>query len=242
MGSGVYKITNPKGEIYIGRSKNLTEREKKYINGKIKNQPLIYESISMYGWDKHTFDIIELCPIEDLNKREKYWIKYYNSYNSGLNKNLGGGGPIAHTTNTRVKMSLAKKDNLSESHINAIRKANSTPKPHITTLLKNQPSHFSGKTHTLESRKKMSLAKKGKTYEEIYGIEQAKDMKKKKSLPRKGKSILCINEDKIFSSIREAATYYSISENSIGNILLGYSQKTKTSLIFKYANQSSDRS
>ena len=37
--------------------------------------------------------------------------------------------------------------------------------------------HMYGKTHTEEARKKISESKKGKTYEEIYGEEKAKEIK-----------------------------------------------------------------
>ena len=54
MKSGIYKITNPKGKIYIGCTNNLEKRIKNYQNGKITTQPLMFESWSKYGWDSHT--------------------------------------------------------------------------------------------------------------------------------------------------------------------------------------------
>ena len=56
---GIYKITNPKGKVYIGQSTNIVERwEKghKYGSGcgtKLKN------SFNKYGWKEHKKEIIE---------------------------------------------------------------------------------------------------------------------------------------------------------------------------------------
>ena len=43
----------------------------------------------------HTIEEIEEVPDSLLNEREKYWIKFYNSYYSGYNSTLGGDGYIS---------------------------------------------------------------------------------------------------------------------------------------------------
>jgi hypothetical protein len=52
--------------------------------------------------------------------------------------------------------------------------------------LSGEDNHFFGKEHTEETKKKMSEAKKGKTYEEIYG-ENADAMRKSRSEKLKGR-------------------------------------------------------
>jgi group I intron endonuclease len=47
---------------------------------------------------------------------------------------------------------------------------------------------FKGSMHTLETKKKMSIWQRGKTYEELYGFEKAAEMKRKQSEKKKGKS------------------------------------------------------
>lgn len=234
MESGIYKITNPKGEIYIGQSKNIKEREQKYKRNNTKSQPLIHESIKKYGWKNHSFEVLEYT--NNVYNREKYWIKFYKTITLGLNKNVGGGGPKYHTKKTKEKMSLAKKGKLTKKHIEAIKVANSHPKPYISKLHKGKPSNMKGKNHTLETKEKMSLAKKGKTYEEIYGNEKGEELKLKRSLPRKGKDIICLNTKQTFSSIKSASKFLNLNPRSIGNILNGYSKQTKNGLIFKYAS------
>jgi len=110
---GIYKITNPNGKIYIGQSINIEERIKHYSCNNGKRQPKMFYSIKKYGWENHTFEIIEKCSIKQLDMREIFWKKYYLDKASGdWNKMLfcelydRGGGPLS--LETRRKMSKAK--------------------------------------------------------------------------------------------------------------------------------------
>ncbi len=96
-------------KVYVGYSVNLKDREEKYKKIHIPTQPLIKESIEKYGWEQHKFEIIEYCKVEHLKEREKYWIKYLNSFENGLNGNKGGGGPITHSEETKLKISKYRK-------------------------------------------------------------------------------------------------------------------------------------
>lgn len=72
---GVYKITNPIGQVYIGSSRDIKNRwssYKKCMQLKIKN------SFDNYGLENHTFEIIENCEIDELKCRERYWQDFYN--------------------------------------------------------------------------------------------------------------------------------------------------------------------
>jgi group I intron endonuclease len=70
MAVGVYKITNPKGAIYIGSSKDIKKRWMGYNRLSEKSQFKLYNSFIKYGVDKHLFEIIEICEIKDLLKLE----------------------------------------------------------------------------------------------------------------------------------------------------------------------------
>lgn len=111
---GIYKITNPKGKIYIGQSINIEKRFKEYknIHTTIKQQIKIYNSLKKYGPENHIFETIEECNLEQLNEREIYWGLYHNTLKEGLNCKLGKGKGI---------ISQETKDKIS--------KANSKPKP-----------------------------------------------------------------------------------------------------------------
>jgi group I intron endonuclease len=123
---GIYKITNPKGKVYIGKSINVEKRLEyyKYISPR-KSQHKLNNSIAKYGFQNHTLEIIEQCEESKLNEREIYWIEYYNSVKSGLNLMYGGEGGRQsqevknkksismtgkkHSLSTREKMSKSKK-------------------------------------------------------------------------------------------------------------------------------------
>lgn len=94
----IYKHTFPNGKIYIGLSKQRQDKRFKYGLG-YEKCPVIYKAIQKYGWNSISSEIIEdnISTIEEANEREKYWIKYYNSYinfekSNGYNATIGGGG------------------------------------------------------------------------------------------------------------------------------------------------------
>ena len=96
MTCGIYKIQNKiNGKCYIGQSINIYKRWQEHKSNSInKNHedsyyPL-YCAIRKYGIDNFDFSIIEECNQEELNNKEIYWVKYYNSFENGYNQTLGG--------------------------------------------------------------------------------------------------------------------------------------------------------
>lgn len=92
---GIYKITNLiNGKVYIGQSTNIKHRWKEHIqeakNG-IKKYAL-YNAMRKYGVENFSFEIIEECLEEELDKKEVSYIEKYNSYYGGYNSTLGGQG------------------------------------------------------------------------------------------------------------------------------------------------------
>ena len=85
---GIYKITNPKGAVYIGQSYNIFYRFSQYKRLNCKPQRKLYNSLNKYGYENHTFEIIETC-YENLNVRERYYQDLYNVISkNGLNCRL----------------------------------------------------------------------------------------------------------------------------------------------------------
>lgn len=91
----IYKITNKiNGKSYIGQTIQSV-KERFYQHCAIKcNQAVlnmaIHKAISKYGKANFTLEVIEEVESTNLNEREKYWIKYYDSYNNGYNSTEGG--------------------------------------------------------------------------------------------------------------------------------------------------------
>tara|TARA_R110000868_G_scaffold399397_1_gene673095 strand:+ start:466 stop:1182 length:717 start_codon:yes stop_codon:yes gene_type:complete len=72
--SGIYKITSPSARVYIGQSINIESRIKSYKKlHDCKKQPRLYNSLKIYGANAHIFEVIEACPVEQLNERERHW-------------------------------------------------------------------------------------------------------------------------------------------------------------------------
>lgn len=86
---GIYKITNrTNGKHYIGQS---TDIQRRFCEHKTKNNFPIGRAIRETGEENFTFEILELCSLEELSQKEQYYIKKFNSFNNGYNCNEGGG-------------------------------------------------------------------------------------------------------------------------------------------------------
>ena len=91
----IYIISNTiNNKVYIGQT---IQTLKKRFNGhccysKSDRSEYMYikRAIHKYGRENFTIKLLEECPIENLNEREIYWIKQYDSYNNGYNLTLGG--------------------------------------------------------------------------------------------------------------------------------------------------------
>lgn len=94
----IYKITNLiNNKCYIGQTiKTLNTRKLQHINTSKRNIEVshhLYSSFNKYGIDNFIFEEIDTAStIDELNKKESYWIEYYQSTNPNLGYNLKGGG------------------------------------------------------------------------------------------------------------------------------------------------------
>ena len=91
----IYKITNKiNGKSYIGQTiQSVKERFYRHCSTKCSQAILnmaIHKAINKYGKSNFTIEVIEEVESANLNDREKYWIKYYDSYNNGYNSTEGG--------------------------------------------------------------------------------------------------------------------------------------------------------
>ena len=89
----IYKITNTvNNKVYIGQTiRNPLLRKEEHFNNLSKgihHNSHLQSSFNKYG-DVFEFEVIEECPDEKLNEREKYWISFYDTMNYGYNQRLG---------------------------------------------------------------------------------------------------------------------------------------------------------
>jgi group I intron endonuclease len=112
MKAFIYKITNPKGKIYIGSTVNLTDRKYRYKTNRVKEQVKISRSIQKYGWDNHLFEVIFICGQEERFYFENKFGKKFDVLGpNGLNLSLPKQDDIlpCMSDETRLKLSKARK-------------------------------------------------------------------------------------------------------------------------------------
>lgn len=91
--------------VYVGRTNNLERRRREHevyepteVNRPHYNYPLS-RGIRKYGKDAYKCEIIEeVFTYEESLKQEKYWIKYYNTFNDPSKYNYTPGGELSFTT------------------------------------------------------------------------------------------------------------------------------------------------
>jgi len=189
---GIYKITSPTGGIYIGQSVNILSRKSRYVNMLCKKQTRIYRSLMKYGWEMHTFEIIHQCNRNELNELERYYIKFYNSFNTEHGMNLTNGGDsasreISEETRKKMKNSLLgntrtlnykyPEDKKREIH-ERIQNAKKGYKHSNETKEKISKSHM-GIKPTKESIEKCKQTKRNRIYESRAGNYEIYDQNDK---------------------------------------------------------------
>ena len=122
----VYKHTNKQnGSSYIGITKTDIET-RKYLG--YFNSTKFYYALEKYGWDNFETTILEEgLTVDEACEKEKYYIKKFDTLNTGYNLDPGGRYSTP-SEESRKKISEAQRNN----------------------------NHFGGHHHTKESKNKMS--------------------------------------------------------------------------------------
>ena len=93
--AGIYKITNDETkEAYIGRSVSVRKRLTDHIKSALGIDTIadqhVHQVMREEGIWNFTFELIEECPREKLNEREKYYIEFFHTDQYGYNQKAGG--------------------------------------------------------------------------------------------------------------------------------------------------------
>lgn len=91
---GIYKITNLiSSQVYIGQSVNIQDRIKQHIKcGLGIDAPAtnkLYKAMQEDGVWNFSFELMEECPRDQLNEKERQWIEMYQSDKTGYNSTKG---------------------------------------------------------------------------------------------------------------------------------------------------------
>ena len=196
---------NDPNKVYIGKTKNSRKTNHK----------------KTYGHDiKYTIiDQVDSLNKKDWEPLETYWIEQFRQWGyEVMNQNKGGGGPITHSKESKIKISKAKKGKLfSTSHKNKISKNK-----------KGCDVWSKGKQFSIEHKYKISNSKKGKSLPSLSYKMNKNNIKPILQYDKQGNFI------KEWKSAVEAALYYNKTPESIRNCC---NNKCKTSIGFIWKNK-----
>lgn len=124
MNGRIYKIWNDVNDkLYIGKTtdtiQNRFEKHKRDAIRIRNEQRPLYNAMNKYGSEHFYIELIEECPLEELAKKEIYWIGYYDTYHNGYNATLGGDGKILYDYNLIIQLF---EEGLTETEISQILK------------------------------------------------------------------------------------------------------------------------
>lgn len=237
---GIYKITSPTGKVYIGQSVDIKKRFLQHKKDSKKRNNRLYNSIKKHGYNNHFFEIIELCHVDLLNDRERYWQEFYNVLGrKGLNSRYTSSNEKSGFLSEETKEKLRKKD-VSYLYGNDFRKGikhSEEIKEQIRKTLKNNAKKtdyinpmtgkkgilnpFYGKKHSEETREKISfkLKKNNKNSERLKAYNESRKIK-----------LLDLSTGLFFDSISEASYAYELNKSTLKAYLAG-KINNKTNLI-----------
>jgi len=179
---GIYKITNPKGKIYIGLSTNMRKRFSDYRKLICKTQKKLYNSFLKYGVENHKFEIIQQCEKEQLNELEKYYVDLFKTFNSKYGLNLRDGGGSKSTLSEETKSRISESMKGDKNHFFG-KKHSEEAKLKMSKALSGENSPNFGRIHSDETKMRMSFLYKFYLFNKIGNREESIKRNEKKIIP-----------------------------------------------------------
>ena len=121
----IYKITNiQNNKVYIGQTiRPVEQRFHRHINDALNNilDTHFARAIRKYGKESFIIEVIDTANSqEELNQKEQYWIRFYNSVNEGYNETdaISKCGGNTYRSKTDEEMNIIK-DKIRQTKIGA---------------------------------------------------------------------------------------------------------------------------
>lgn len=162
---GFYDTINKKW--YIGQSLNVESRIKcHYKNESLDDVKSFDYFLHQIGPENFEVKILTECSADELNEKEQYYVKLYDSYNNGYNRTKGGRQWAHHYTITESHREALKKSWTKERREKAKIIQSKVQKEFYQTdagklVAKQHAERMKGKKHSEESKRKMSESHKG---------------------------------------------------------------------------------
>lgn len=233
----IYKITNiQNNKVYIGQTvRTLNQRFNRHKSDAMNNilDTHFARAIREYGPDSFIAEVIDTAESqEELNKKEQYWIQYYNSINQGYNETdaIEKCGGNTYQSKTAEEMDIIKKK-ISESKMGG-KNPNATGVK-CKNVKTGEELHFSSQAemrdyfgesnHQFISRRCLGAIKCLYKDEWMIAFENqdyANDFTQKGKTPKRGRELKIIdlinNKEYYFHSLRELERDTEIGPNLPG--------------------------
>ena len=209
---GIYRLTcDQTGKSYIGQSKDIRRRMWEHKSPNSMNNSELKKDILRYGFDSFKQEVLEECPIDRLDEREKFYIaKYKPEYNVSI----GGKGPEG------CHVSAANKALLSEYGKRQWASKSDEEKQKIIQDNLRGPSI--GHQVSQETRAKLRAANLGKKQSTETIAKRATKISKAMKGNRNGnKPVRAVELNKEFSSVKEAASFVGVNPGQVTAALKG---------------------
>lgn len=167
------------GKMYIGKTTySLNKRKREHFRLCNKGKGLVlYNAFRKYGFDNFSWNVIDTADSnEELNSKEKFWIRFYNTFIkndccNGYNMTIGGDGL------GRGELHPQYNKEFTDEHKKKIKEN------HADFSGKNNPMY--GRKQSSEAKAKASESKKGKKNPN-YGKTISKETKEKIRIANSG--------------------------------------------------------
>lgn len=160
---------------------------KKYIGRDSKNDPTylgsghaLMRAMKKYGRHNFKKEIIEECvSFDELEKREEYWLNYYDAGRSEQFYNMHN-----HSSGGALGMNITSETRKKLRDFNLGKKLSIETRKKMSESRQGDKNHFFGKTHSEESRKKIKEARRNQIIH-ISDETKQKISDAQKGIPRK---------------------------------------------------------
>lgn len=234
-------------KVYIGITKQKCEDRWRHDGLGYQNQIKFFRAILKYGWDnfEHLILFENLSELE-ASQKERELIILYDSYNNGYNADLGG-STTNHSPETLEKMRqsmLGKKHSQeTKDKISAAKEKDKVSvicletKKIYKSIADASKDTGTDKSSIVKCCKGIMLSAGGLTWryadpERNAEYKQATETRINKSK----KTVLCIETDTIYETVRAAAQATGADESAIVKVCKG-KQKTAGKFHWKYAEK-----
>lgn len=196
----IYCHTNTiTGKKYIGQTHNY---KKRCVPSNYKGCVKFYHAIQKYGWENFTHEILEdKLTLEEANKKEEYYIKFYNTIEDGYNLKSGGlNNKLSEESRKKISNKILTKKQIICIETQIIYPSALEIERQLGYANSNIIACCKGKLHT-------AYGFHWSYYEENTPLQITRDKRKK--------PVCCIETGEVYESASKAARIFNISRSSI---------------------------